>query len=108
MKKLMLMGAVLLSVGSFAQSGVQTAETKSFFAEYEKEGYIQVDESTAYNRAYDCWIGLLFECNENGEPEGDFLIPLITAYSQAGLKAKQREYCETGTVKVLRDCEPSR
>ncbi|QQU05060.1 hypothetical protein [Myroides odoratus] len=109
MKKLMLMGAFLLSVGTFAQSGIQSADTKSIFAEYEKQGYVQVDATTAYNRQFDCWIGVVLECDECGNPK-DFLDSnvriVVTSYSQSGIAAKQSEYCETGTISVLRDCEP--
>lgn len=105
----MLMGAFLLSVGAFAQSGHQSTNTKSVFTEFEKQGYVQVDATTAYNRQFDCWIGVVLECDECGNPK-DFLDSnvriVVTSYSQSGIAAKQSEYCETGTISVLRDCEP--
>lgn len=104
----MLMGAFLLSVGAFAQSGIQSANTKSVFTEFEKQGYVKVDATTAYNRQFNCWIGVVLECDECGNPKsiGDSNVYItVTSYSQSGIAAKQREYCETGTIRVLRDCE---
>lgn len=109
MKKLLLMGAFLLSVGAFAQSGTQSTNAKSVFAAYEKQGYVQVDATNAYNRQFDCWVGIVVECDENGNPKSivDSNVRIfVTAYSQSGIAAKQAEYCETGTIKVERSCEP--
>ncbi|MDR0228413.1 MAG: hypothetical protein LBI72_05040 [Flavobacteriaceae bacterium] len=108
MKKLMLMGAFLLSVGAFAQSGVKTTDTKSFFAEVEKQGYVQVDANSAYNPIRECWAGLIFECDENGNPIRDFESYtgiIVYAYGQDGVKDKQREYCETGTIVNPIECK---
>lgn len=106
----MLMGAFLLSVGVFAQSGIQSVDTKSIFTEFEKQGYVQVDATTMFNPVRECWIGIVYNCDENGNPKNyfdhdDVISIVVTAYSQAGIAAKQIEYCETGTIKVLRDCE---
>ncbi len=104
----MLMGAFLLSVGAFAQSGLQVTDAKSVFAEFEKQGYLQVDATSAYNNLFDCWIGVVLECDEHGNPK-DFadsnVTIVVTGYSQARIAAKQREYCETGTISVLEDCK---
>lgn len=106
MKKLMLMGAFLLSVGVFAQS----VDTNSTFAAFKKQGYVQVDATTMFNPVRECWIGIVYSCDENGNPKDpwdhdDVVSIIVTAYTQGGIADKQREYCETGTIKVLRDCE---
>lgn len=100
MKKLLLMGAFLFSFGAFAQSGVQSIDSKSSFSEFEKQGYVQVDANTAYNSQFDCYIGIIRACDEIGMPVGI----TVTSHTPAGIAAKQQEYCETGTIKVLKDC----
>ncbi|MDM1408577.1 hypothetical protein [Myroides sp. DF42-4-2] len=101
MKKLMIMGAFLLSAGAFAQS----ADIKSTFAEYEKQGYIQIDSSTMYNPVRECWVGLVFGCDENGERDDNSDISIkVTSFYRKGIDDKQREYCETGTIANPREC----
>ena len=81
------MGVFLLSVGAFAQS----SDTESMFTEFEKLRYVKVDGTTAYNSLFDCWIGMIFDCDENGNPVRD---PehntgiVVTAYLQSGIRIK--------------------
>lgn len=106
MKKLLLMGAFLLSVGAFAQPGIQSTDLKSVFAAYEKQGYVQVDATTMVNPVRECWIGIVFECDENGEPDHNSDKPWIkvTSRYREGAADKQREYCETGTIANPIEC----